>query len=964
LDRPLHILILEDSSADAELMQRELRKAGLVFIAQVVQNKAAFLEALATFSPDVLLADYSLPGFDGLTALSLAHQQLPEVPGIIVSGAIGEERAIEALKAGATDYVLKNRLNRLGPIVNRTLREARQLSDKKRAQEELARHQEWLRVTLTSIGDAVITTDTAGRITFLNPVAESLTGWGHNEAVGQPVAEVFKVVDENSRKPADDIVALVLTDRRVTLLASDTSLIARDGHETPIEDSAAPILDSAGHLIGVVLVFHDVARKRHLETERRITVEFLRLVNRSTGTADLVRSAAVFFQEQSGCDAVGIRMKNGDDYPYFEARGFPKEFVQAESQLCTLDDAGQVMLDLAGKPLIECMCGDVINGRLDSDKPFFTKGGSFWTNSTTEFLPGSSEAEQQACARNRCNGEGYESVALMPLQAGAEQLGLLQLNDRRKGMFTVEAIALWERLAGYLAVALARCRAQDALRENQALLQAVLDGSPDSIYVKDRHGRIITCNPALAQLTAKPTEEIIGRTASEYYDDPEVGQTIKDHDLRVMTSGRSEIMEETVPTPEGKRTLLSNKAPYRNASGEIIGIIGISRDITELKQTHAAAVRERANLQTIFDVVNVGLLLLDQSGVVKRVNDTVSKWVGKDRVLALGNQPGDIVGCIHALADIGGCGRTPYCGVCGIRQTFESVLRSGQPLHNVEAPATLIIDGKEVNLWLEISADPLMLDDGPHVILALNNITARKRAEEALHQTAEELSRSNKELEQFAYGASHDLQEPLRAISGFLGLLQNRLGAGLDSKAAEYLQFATDGANRMSQLIRDLLEYSRVQTQAREFVDVNMNLIFDRAMANCLASIRDCDAQLTCDGLPTIRGDSVQMVQLLQNLLGNALKFRRADRRPEIHVGAIRDGDHWQFWIKDNGIGIPDNQAERIFAIFQRLHTREEYPGTGIGLAICKKIVERHGGRIWVESKSDDGAKFLFTLRA
>jgi light-regulated signal transduction histidine kinase (bacteriophytochrome) len=349
---------------------------------------------------------------------------------------------------------------------------------------------------------------------------------------------------------------------------------------------------------------------------------------------------------------------------------------------------------------------------------------------------------------------------------------------------------------------------------------------------------------------------------------------------------------------------------------------------------------------------------------VKRVNDTVSKWLGRELSLALGTQAGDTIGCVHAIANPGGCGRMASCASCRVRQTFEAVLRSGEPVHNVEAAATLSIDGKEVILWLEVSADPLVLDDGPHVIMALNNITARKQAEEAVRRTAAELSRSNRELEQFAYIVSHDLQEPLRSVNGFLGLLQSRHADKLDSSATEYIHFAEDGAHRMSQLIRDLLEYSRVQTEAREFGEVDMNRICERAVANCRASIRECDARLTHDLLPAIRGDSAQMLQLLQNLLGNALKFRRSDRQPEVHVGARRDGDHWLFWLKDNGIGIPENQSERIFAIFQRLHTREQYPGTGIGLAICKKIVERHGGRIWMESKPDDGATFLFTIPA
>ena len=209
-----------------------------------------------------------------------------------------------------------------------------------------------------------------------------------------------------------------------------------------------------------------IDRKR-TQQERETTIDFLRLVTGSTGTRELIRAAAIFFQQQSGCEAVGVRLKEGDDYPYFEARGFPPEFLLVENSLCARDSAGAIVRDSDGLPICECMCGNVICGRFDPSKPFFTAAGSFWTNNTTELLTSTTDADRQARTRNRCNGEGYESVALIALRRGETQLGLLQLNDRRKGLFTPETIALWERLAGYLGVAIANARAEEALRQSE-----------------------------------------------------------------------------------------------------------------------------------------------------------------------------------------------------------------------------------------------------------------------------------------------------------------------------------------------------------------------------------------------------------------------------------------------------------------------------------------------------------------
>lgn len=216
----------------------------------------------------------------------------------------------------------------------------------------------------------------------------------------------------------------------------------------------------------------EMAERRRAEREREMTIEFLHLVNRSTSTRELIETAVGFFQRQSGCEAVGVRLRDGEDYPYFEARGFPPQFVATENSLCTRDPTGRIQRDHAGDPVLSCMCGNVICGRFDPAKPFFTSAGSFWTSSTTELLAATCEADRLARTRNRCNGEGYESVALIALRLGEERLGLLQLNGRRKGVFSPATIALWERLAGYFAVALAKFRAEQALQEANETLEA------------------------------------------------------------------------------------------------------------------------------------------------------------------------------------------------------------------------------------------------------------------------------------------------------------------------------------------------------------------------------------------------------------------------------------------------------------------------------------------------------------
>ena len=302
----------------------------------------------------------------------------------------------------------------------------------------------------------------------------------------------------------------------------------------------------------------------------------------------------------------------------------------------------------------------------------------------------------------------------------------------------------------------------------------------------------------------------------------------------------------------------------------------------------------------------------------------------------------------------------------------QEIIRTGKPMVDREEKETWP-DGSVS--WVSTTKQCLRGQNGEIMgTFGLSrDITPRKMAEEALAKKADELTRSNHELEQFAYVASHDLQEPLRMIASYTQLLARRYRDQLDKDAHEFIGYAVEGATRMQVLINDLLAYSRVGTRGKPFSPTDCNEVLARALDNLKFVIQDAKATVTTSSLPTVLGDSTQLMQLLQNLISNAVKFR-GTARPEVRIEAeLKPADlgmqqpdvpqfEWVLSVRDNGIGIEPQYFERIFVIFQRLHTRELYPGTGIGLAICKKITERHGGRIWVESVPGQGATFFFTI--
>ena len=270
-------------------------------------------------------------------------------------------------------------------------------------------------------------------------------------------------------------------------------------------------------------------------------------------------------------------------------------------------------------------------------------------------------------------------------------------------------------------------------------------------------------------------------------------------------------------------------------------------------------------------------------------------------------------------------------------------------------------DGNSV--WLSVTGEPVLEDGKFRGYRGVGtDITERKRGQAVLRAAYDELARSNSELQQFAYVASHDLQEPLRMIGSYTQLLERRYGDKLDADAREFMGFIVDGATRMKQLIEDLLAYSRVGTRGKELKRIPAQDALDRALVNLRLAIESSGAQVTRDPLPEVLADDTQLTQLFQNLVGNAIKFKKPEEPIRVHVGVSDGGAEWRFSVSDNGIGIEAQYYQRIFMVFQRLHTRDEYPGTGIGLAICKKVVDRHRGRIWVESAPGKGSTFHFTL--
>ena len=381
---------------------------------------------------------------------------------------------------------------------------------------------------------------------------------------------------------------------------------------------------------------------------------------------------------------------------------------------------------------------------------------------------------------------------------------------------------------------------------------------------------------------------------------------------------------------------------------DINGLLLYLRNITEQKKADAyleKMMKELSDYKYALDESSI-VAITDQKGIIKHANDNFCKISKYNRE--------ELIGQDHRIVNSG------YHPKEFIRDLWVTIANGHIWRGDIKNRAK---DGS--TYWVETTIVPFLNEKGkPYQYVAIRaDITQRKKTEEELSRNLEELERSNKELEQFAYIASHDLQEPLRMVGSYMQLIERRYKGQLDKDADEFIHFAMDGANRMKQLIADLLNYSRMNKEGN-VVEVDMNEVMQEVLQNLTASIKENKAKVSFDDLPVIKADRTQMLQLLQNLIGNALKFTKDHTKPEVQIKVEKQHNHWLFSVSDNGIGIDQQYADKVFVIFKQLHSKAKYSGTGIGLAIAKKIVERHGGEIWFESEVGHGTTFYFTLKA
>ncbi|MGB6833215.1 MAG: PAS domain S-box protein [Candidatus Acidiferrum sp.] len=679
--------------------------------------------------------------------------------------------------------------------------------------------------------------------------------------------------------------------------------------------------------------------------------------------ADGTRSAAEALAQQIGTGIELIaRRKNGTEFP-IEIMLSPLESADgtlvtaairdisvrkaAEKHLGQMEGRYRGLLEAAPDAMVVVnQTGEIVLLNVQAEKQFGYSRDELVGQKVKNIIPeGFAE---------RLIADGTRSAA----EALAQQIGtgieLIALRKNRS-QFPIEImLSPLESAEGTLVTAAirdisVRKAAEKHLAQMEGRYRGLLEAAPDAMVVVNQSGAIVLLNVQAEKQFGYSRDELVGQKVKNIIPEGFAERLIADG-----TRTAAEALAQQIGTGIELIARRKNRtefpieimlSPLESAEGTLV--TAAIRDISVRKTAEKHLAQMEGRYRGLLEAAPDAMVVVNQNGAIVLLNVQAEKQFGYSRDELVGQKVKNIIP--EGFAE----------------RLVADALRSVEDALAQQIGTGIELNGKRKNgseFPIEIMLSPLESAEGILVTMAVRDITTRKKAEADLLSKVEELNRSNEELGQFAYIASHDLQEPLRMVASYTQLLSRRYKGKLDSDADEFIAFAVDGASRMQRLIQDLLAYSRVGTKGRDLLDVSSEEALQRALINLRHAIEEKGALVTHDPLPPVLADEMQLIQLFQNLVGNAIKYQSSGI-PKVHISAAKNGGKkWTFSVRDNGLGIDPQYFEKIFGMFQRLHKREEFAGTGIGLAICKKIVERHGGNISVESRLGHGSTFRFAL--
>jgi PAS domain S-box-containing protein len=868
------------------------------------------------------------------------------------------------------------------------------------AEEALRDQEEKYRLLIDGVQDyAIFTLDPHGTVVSWNAGAERTKGYKADEIIGQNFSRFYLQCDVDQGKPKAELQIAAASGRSEV----EHWRVRKDGSRFWANVVITAARNSSGSLLGFSEISRDISERKETEAKYRGLLEAapdaMVVVNQDGEivllnvqaekqfayhrdelvgqkvkniipegfaerlVADGLRTVEDALAQQigAGIELTG-RRKDGSNFP-IEIMLSPLESAEgilvtaairditvrraAEKHLAQMEGRYRGLLEAAPDAMVVVnQDGEIVLLNVQAEKQFGYRRDELVGQKVKNIIPeGFAE---------RLIADGTRSAA----EALAQQIGTgIELYGRRKdgSDFPIEImLSPLESTEGILVTAAirdisVRKAAEKHLAQMEGRYRGLLEAAPDAMVVVNQRGEIVLLNVQAEKQFGYRRDELVGQKVKNIIPEGFAERLIADG-----TRTAAEAVAQQIGTGielRGRRKDGSEfpieimLSPLESAEG--ILVTAAIRDISVRKTAEEHLAQMEGKYRGLLEAAPDAMVVVNQGREIVLLNVQAENQFGYRRDELLGQKVKNIIP--EGFAE-----RLIADGTRTAAEALAQQIGTGIELNGRRK------DGSEFPI--EIMLSPLESPEGILVTAAIRDITERKKSEQHLMKTVGELKRSNDELEQFAYVASHDLQEPLRMVASYTQLLAKRYQGRLDSEADEFIAYAVDGSNRMQGLIRDLLAYSRAGTNGKVLREVSSERALKDALANLRATIEESGAVVTHDSLPAITSDDTQLVQVFQNLVGNAIKYRSA-KVPEVHVSATKNGGKaWIFSVRDNGLGIDPQYFDRIFVLFQRLHGREEFNGTGIGLTICKKIVERLGGRIWVESPPEKGSTFYFSL--
>jgi PAS domain S-box-containing protein len=873
-------------------------------------------------------------------------------------------------------------------------------SRRETAEKALQESERKYRTLIQGIKDyAIYMLGPSGEIRTWNPGAERMTGCGYEEVVGQNFSRFFPAEDVKQGKP-QEILRIAAASGQYE---EQGMRVRKDGAHFQVRTTLTASRDSVGILRGFSAISRDLSENKESDTKYRGLLEAapdaMVVVNQGGEIvllnvqaekqfgyrrdeligqkvtniipvgfaerliADDLRSTEDALAQQigTGIELIGLR-KDGGEFP-IEIMLSPLDSADGtlvtaairnisarktdQKHLAQMESKYRGLLEAAPDAMVVVnQGGDIVLLNLQAEKQFGYRRDELLGQKVANIIP--EGFAERLLADDRRSAE----------DASAQQIGTgIELTGRRKdgGEFPIEImLSPLESAEGTLVTAAirnisVRKAAETHLAQMEGRYRGLLEAAPDAMVVVNQGGEIVLLNVQAEKQFGYRRDELLGQKVTNIIPVGFAERLIAD-DLRSTEDALAQQIGTGIELiglrkDGGEFPIEIMLSPLESSEGTLV--TAAIRNISVRKAAEMHLAQMEGKYRGLLEAAPDAMVVVNQGGEIVLLNVQAEKQLGYRRDELLGQPVTNIIPAGFA------------------ERLIADDLRSAEDAsaQQIGTGIELIARRKDGDEFpIELMLSPLRNAEGILVTAAIRDISVRKKAAVILLQKVEELNRSNEELGQFAYIASHDLQEPLRMVASYTQLLSRRYKGKLDADADEFITFAVDGASRMQRLIQDLLTYSRVGTKGKLLRQTSSEDALQHALVNLRGSIDSSGAVVTHDHLPTVLADEMQLTQLFQNLVGNAIKYQKSGI-PHVHIAAAKNGDKkWTFAVKDDGIGIDPQYFERIFGMFQRLHKREEFSGTGIGLAICKKIVERHGGNISVESAAGQGTTFRFTL--